>query len=233
MVQEEIKTRNNIRTLNETGHGKFSGKYAFSGMIKCGVCGDTYRRHYQYNKYKKYYTWACKRHENTGMANCSAKPIKEKALEDAFVKSLNEILTKKEELLNRFKNAIDNAITDDYSKAIKELDTKIEFEQNEIVRLLEIKDKIPTEDYDRRLMILANKINKFQIQKEEIVSEYGKIQIAEIRKEEIIKLLNNGRIITEFDQTILKMLVKEIRVKNDSEIEFIYKCGIRNIQKVR
>ncbi|MCM1224268.1 MAG: recombinase family protein, partial [Lachnospiraceae bacterium] len=61
MVQQEFRNRREMRSSGETGHGKFSGKYPFSGMIVCGECGETYRRHQQYNTTKKYYIWVCKR----------------------------------------------------------------------------------------------------------------------------------------------------------------------------
>lgn len=92
MVQQEFKKRTGLRSSNISGHGKYSGKYAFSGMIVCGECGETYRRHQQYNQYKKYYIWACKKHENIGAEYCKAKPIKEDAIEKAFVRAVNSLI---------------------------------------------------------------------------------------------------------------------------------------------
>ncbi|MDE7071315.1 MAG: zinc ribbon domain-containing protein [Clostridia bacterium] len=76
---------------NNNSHfkAKDSRKRSF---LNCGECGETYRRHQQYNKYKTYYIWVCKRHENTGKQNCSAKPLKEDAIEKAFVRAFERLI---------------------------------------------------------------------------------------------------------------------------------------------
>lgn len=66
LVKQEFKNRTELRSSSRTGHGKYYGKYAFSGMIICGECGETYKRHQQHNAGTKYYIWACKKHENMG-----------------------------------------------------------------------------------------------------------------------------------------------------------------------
>ncbi len=125
LVQEEFKRRKSLRASTETGNGKFSGKYAFSGMIVCGECGETYRRHQQYNQYKVYPTWACKVHENTGAKNCMAKPIKEKALEDAVVRAINRLISDKEQFLAELKETVLEVMVDDTNDPIVRIDKEI------------------------------------------------------------------------------------------------------------
>lgn len=38
---KEKERRNELRSSGDTGKGKYSGKYVFSGMIICGSCGES------------------------------------------------------------------------------------------------------------------------------------------------------------------------------------------------
>ncbi len=44
-AQAERARRINLRSVTETGKGRYSGLYAFSGKLVCGLCGAGYRRH--------------------------------------------------------------------------------------------------------------------------------------------------------------------------------------------
>lgn len=100
IVHQEFRNRKELKCGK--GHGKYFGQYPFSGIIICGECGETYRRYQQYTKNNKYDIWICKRYENTGKIDCSAKPIREKSLEGAFVKALNDITNNKVKDIRRF-----------------------------------------------------------------------------------------------------------------------------------
>lgn len=45
MVQYEKKRRLELRSTTNTGKGKYSSKYPFSGLLVCGECGSKFRRH--------------------------------------------------------------------------------------------------------------------------------------------------------------------------------------------
>lgn len=228
LVQEEFKRRKSLRASTETGNGKFSGKYAFSGMIVCGECGETYRRHQQYNQYKVYPTWACKVHENTGAKHCTAKPIKEKALEDAVVRAINKLMENKEQFLAELKATVLEVMLDDSNDYIVRIDTEIAELQNDITVAIERMQKaeITAEEYKTLVDGYKRKIDVLNLDKEEIIFENGKLQLLEYRIAEVEDLLGNGRILEEFDKNVFKGLVQRIIVLSQKEIQIDFKCGI-------
>lgn len=228
LVQEEFKRRKSLRASTETGNGKFSGKYAFSGMIVCGECGETYRRHQQYNQYKVYPTWACKVHENTGAKHCTAKPIKEKALEDAVVRAINKLLDNKEQFLAELKETVLEVMLDDTNDPIVRIDTEIAELQNDITIALERMQKaeITAEEYKTLVDGYKRKIDVLNLDKEEILFENGKMKLLEYRIAEVEELLGTGRVLKEFDRSLFKGLVQRIIVLTQKEIQIDFKCGI-------
>lgn len=228
MVQQEFQNRQSLRSTGETGCGKFSGKYPFSGMIVCGECGETYRRHQQYNKYKKYYIWVCKRHENNGAEYCKSRPIKEEALEKAFVRALNELIGDKEQILEKLQSATVSEITDSCATAINEVNAEIEKLQEQMMELLMKRNngEITDKEYEQQSQQVGMKIDQLLMRKEEILSEQGKVQLASYRIEEVTKLLQTGKILEEFDRVMFKSLVRKITVLSNKEIEIEFECGI-------
>lgn len=200
----------------------------FSGMIICGSCGESYRRHQQYNKYKKYYTWVCKQHENEGKSKCKAKPIQEEALKKAFVTSLNSLIGNKEALLDKLKNAISDTLKENADGRLAELDRKIKAEQEAIVDSLRDRQigKITEEEYIKISRQGMYNVDNLNMERLTITAELGKMQLADYRKEEIIKLLNTSDKLTTFDETIFKSLVREIKVTAPKEIEIYYNCEL-------
>ncbi len=229
LVQQEFIGRNELRSSIRTGHGKYSGKYAFSGMIICGECGETYRRHQQYNAYKKYYIWVCKRHENTGKENCGAKPISEEALERAFVRALNGLIENREEILAELQSAVVTQMSDSCESEVADVDAEIQNIQNRIVDLLMDKNggRLTEKEYERQTQLLKFQIDELNLKKEVMLNEQGKMQIAEYRADAVTDLLQTGKILDEFDKTIFKSLVRQIKVVGDKKVEFEFECGIK------
>lgn len=229
MVQQEFKNRNELRSSCQTGRGKYSGKYPFSGMITCGECGETYRRHQQYNKYKTYYIWVCKRHENTGKQNCSAKPLKEDSIEKAFVRALNGLLKERDKILDRLTNTIVGEITDDCGRDTKEIDESIQKAQDQIVQALRQYQlgQIGSEEYERTTKELKMEIDALNLKKAEIFDEQSKVQLAEYRIDAVKRLMQDGTMLEEFDKTVFKSLVKKMKVINERELEIEFECGIK------
>lgn len=229
MVQQERMNRKNLRSGSATGKGKFSGKYAFSGMIICGECGETYRRHQQYSGDKKYYIWVCKTHENTGKGNCPAKPIKEKALEEAFVRALNRLMENSQEILDEVRLAAETEITDSCEAAVEEVQKQIEEAKNALATLLQKRSigLITPEEYEAQSKKLKNDIDMLNFRKEATLTEQSTMQLAEYRTAAVVDLLTNGTMLQEFDKVIFKSLVKRITVLNRQEIEIEFECGIK------
>ena len=181
-----------------------------------------------YNKYKKYYIWVCKKHENTGAEFYKSRPIKEEALEKAFVRALNELIGDREQILAQLQSATVSEITDSCAMAISEVDKDIEKLQDEMMELLTKRNsgELTDKEYEQQSQQVEMKIDQLLMRKEEILSEQGKVQLASYRIEEVTKLLQSGTILEEFDRVIFKSLVKKITALSNKEIEIEFECGI-------
>lgn len=234
MVQQEFVNRNEIHTAcKESGKGKYSGKYPFSGMITCGECGETYRRHQQYTKTKKYYIWVCKRKENTGNKNCPSRPIHEEALKRAFVRALNEIIMNGEEILETVKESVISTISEPHEKWIAEIQAVIDGHQRELAELLKLRqnDGLDDKEYERQSAAILHRIDEQNFKKSAILIEQSKMELLEYRIEKITKLLSDGKLLQEFDESIFKSMVKEINIIRGREVEFKFECGI-NVREI-
>ena len=60
----------------QTANRKKPSRSAFSGLIRCGICGNTYKRITCRNKY----FWNCTTFQTKGKAECTAKKIPEDTL---------------------------------------------------------------------------------------------------------------------------------------------------------
>lgn len=65
------------------------------------------------------------------------------------------------------------------------------------------------------------------------MAEQGRVQLAEYRLDVINGLLQSGKILDEFDKTIFKSLVRQIKVVKEKEIEIDFECGIKVREAVR
>lgn len=171
----------------------------------------------------------CKRHENIGKQNCSAKPLKEDAIEKAFVRALNGLFKERDKILDRLTNTIVGEITDDCGRDTQEIDGSIQIAQDKIVQALKQYQlgQMEIEEYERTTKELKMKIDTLNLKRAEILDEQSKVQLAEYRIDAVKRLLQDGAMLKEFDKTMFKSLVKRMKVIHENELEIEFECGIK------
>lgn len=102
-----------------------------------------------------------------------------------------------------------------------------------IVSLLKDKQdgKLTPNEYDTASRKLMFEIDELNLKKEEMMTEQISIQLAKYRADAVTALLKTGKILDEFDKTIFKSLVRNIKVIADKEIEIEFECGIKVREK--
>ena len=88
-VQAEFERRSSMRGYSQTCKSGYTSGYAFSGKLFCQNCGSKFRRASWGNGKNKQYVWRCINREQNGVDQCSTKTVKEKALEQAFLRVMN------------------------------------------------------------------------------------------------------------------------------------------------
>lgn len=81
------KAQERLRMLaQQTANRKKPTRSAFSGLIHCGLCGNTYKR----VTYRKKHYWNCTTFQTKGKSECAAKRIPEETLEVLTCEVLGE-----------------------------------------------------------------------------------------------------------------------------------------------
>ena len=81
------KAQERLRILaQQTSNRKKPTHSAFSGLIRCGLCGNTYKR----VTYRKKHYWNCTTFQTKGKSECAAKRIPEETLEVLTCEVLGE-----------------------------------------------------------------------------------------------------------------------------------------------
>lgn len=121
-----------------------------------------------------------------------------------------------------------------YTMTYSILDAEIQKAQNQIVELLISKNsgQITDEEFNKQSQKLKFHIDELNLQKQVVINEQGKVQLAEYRADAITELLKSGKILEKFDKTIFKCLVHRIIAVADKEVEFEFECGIKVREKL-
>lgn len=111
LVQEEMTRRTAARLperLSEPPQEKvvYSGKYALSGILLCGICNSPYRRCTWRRNGKTRIVWRCQNRLTNGPRNCASSPtIPEPSLHQTLTTAINGMLYQKEYLFQPFETA--------------------------------------------------------------------------------------------------------------------------------
>lgn len=221
-VQEEIKKRQlESITTGDIG-SRYSSKYPFSGMIECGECGTKFRRFSQTHQSKSVIVWVCQQHQKD-ITKCKMKPIKEKLIEDAFIRSLNYIITNKDTLLNitgcNIESVLDNSTIND----LNEMQKTVEIKQKRLLELTKLSykkdaqlDKLSGETTDliAEIKAMNNNITRLKNNK-------SKKSLQDIRLKDIKKYLDIA--LTEFNGTIFRQLIEKVIAISSTRVRFVFK----------
>ena len=242
-AQKILAKRNTNRNVHQEGQkrNKFSRKYAFSCMIKCGFCGGTLtRRNWHSSSAYTKTIWQCVTATKNGKRHCPhCKGIPEEVIENAFVKSYQLLCTDQQEIVDEFLQKVEGILNDDTS--LKRL-PKIEKEMADLHRrkekLLDLRldNNIDRDIYEKKNQELSEQLKKLQEEQERLM-ELGRNQDnTRTRLREFRKVLGSGEILENFDRVVFESVVEKIVIGgyNDEGVEeplkitFVYKTGIHS-----
>ena len=105
----------------EKGNGKYQQRYAFSGKIICGECGDTFKRRIHTCTTYKYVAWACNTHLKD-KATCGMKYARDDEIKAAFITMLNKLIYGHRLVLAPYLKALENSSGDEAVQRIQHLE---------------------------------------------------------------------------------------------------------------
>ncbi len=228
MARVEIEKRKRVRGVTDSGLGRYSSQYAFSGLLYCGECGTKYRRHSQWNGDVKTPIWVCLLKQSSKNQECKELPIKEAVLEQAFVESLKRLIESRDQFRERLQENIISIVAEKDDQTIIKIDSKIETAQNQMLQLnRDSRDgRLTREDYIISYDTIALNLEKLLADRGVMTASNEHSNTSVSRMEEMRNMLDMVGNIETFNGDLLKALVEKIIVKHKHEIEIYFKCGL-------
>ena len=216
-VQEELSRRANI---NEGSNKKriYSSKYALSSLIKCGKCGEIYRRVVYTNRGVKVPVWRCLTRIEEGPHTCDAETLSEELIQEKVLEAINKIIDGKEQIKRIIKSNIEKALIKKSGNEIIKLDQKMLDIQKEVLKKANAK-----EDYTD----LALRLEELRGEKSEIMLKEAENENLKERLKEMNEFLEEKEIrIDRFDDVLVRKLIESIEINGDT-ILVEFKSGIK------
>ena len=224
LVQKEIKHR-------KENAEAMKGKYLFSGRIRCGHCGGTYGPKVWHSKdrYRKV-VWQCNEKYAQRHHKCSSPHLYEDALQDLFVKAVNSIISRKDEIIGNFGKITEEIFDTSQDEAQLEA---LRVERRDIVSRME---QLNTEHastvmdqrtYQSRFDQLSNQysvVNKHLTNLEDSIRER---KSRKTKTELFLKGLKKQEgVVTEFTEHLWHSLADHAVIYNKEDVRFIFKNGM-------
>ena len=241
-VQEEKARRASIyradtKKKNIEIKGKYSSKYVLSDIMVCAECGQPYRRQV-WSKYRaKRAVWRCDNRLKHGSKRCKHSPtLKEEILHEAIMTAVNSVVEDQGEFVQAFRENVIRIIGS-YSAAAEptEYDSQIEELQKKMMKLIEDSAKAESADevFDKEYRIIADEIKELKKKKTKVVRERQLAESYDQRMQDMESYMRKTNYLKkEFDDDLVRRLLRAVRVINESKIEIQFQSGIVMIQRI-
>lgn len=201
-VQDELLRRANIHA----GKNKriYSSKYALSSLVRCGKCGDIYRRIVWNNRGKKSVRWRCVTWVQQGPNVCSSPNIPETELQEAVRTAINQTIRKRKEIMKTLQQNIESVIVDGN---LEEINSRLTALQEELIRLANER---------KSYSAIADEIELLREQREKCMQDTAAAQGTKQRIESVRDFLkSHSEELEEYDENLTRLLVESITVYED------------------
>lgn len=241
-VQEEKARRASIyrtdtKKKNVEIKGKYSSKYVLSDIMVCAECGQPYRRQV-WSKYgAKRAVWRCDNRLKHGSKRCKHSPtLKEEILHEAIMTAVNSVVEDQGEFVQAFRENVIRIIGS-YSATAEptEYDSRIEELQKKMMKLIEDSAKAESADevFDKEYRIIADEIKELKKKKTKVVRERQLAESYDQRMQDMESYMRKTNYLKkEFDDDLVRRLLRAVRVINESKIEIQFQSGIVMTQRI-
>lgn len=234
------KNRNTVKS-KDGKREKFSRKYAFSCLLKCGFCGSnlsrrTWHSNSQYNKV----IWQCVTGTKKGKKYCpNSKVTEEIAIEKAFLESYRQLTSNSKDIVNKFLELIESTLNDNtLEKNIKKLEREIfniSKKQNPLVDL-RLEEKIDSVLYEEKYPSLQKQYSEKSKEKEALEFNSKNNNEIKSRMKTFKTMLERKEVLKEFDRYLFQSIVEKVIVGEIDEngnvdpykLTFVYKTGFKD-----
>lgn len=235
-VQAEFARRTSGKApstkLAPTGQACYSAKYALTGIVICGECGNQYRRCVWNKRGQKRPVWRCSNRIDYGSKYCHKSPtIYEVPLKAAILDAINSVMSDKGVLIQQIEDAMrmELILFPGGTMSAGDIERKIKELEAEFQALFEEAQKEPggymkyTEEFQR----ITNNIAELKNKKSLLMEKQQSDSAANKRIQDAVRLLNNSSAeVTEWDEGMIRQLVDYVKVLAEDRVLICLRGGI-------
>ena len=157
MAKAERQRRVEMRSSVNTGNGRYSSKYPYSGLLVCAKCGGKFRRFGRKLASGEYVpTWICVTHQKHPEI-CDMLPIKESDLDKAYKEAVERLLGNVEEVNDMIRETIEEEVLIERESDLTTVQQSIEIEQQKILDLFQRRRRndMTLKEYDQEYAVIS------------------------------------------------------------------------------
>lgn len=232
MVKKEMLRRREDKD-SAVGSSRYTSKYAFSGLLICGICGHRLRRHVRtVGSGSKVPAWGCSNRIKNGRAACDSKHISEEQLQRTYLAAIRDMIDGADEIMDTVRDNAGLVMEPENKKALDEIERQIIEVQEAVLKLHRDKRMrgMPDSEYNARIQEHSRRMGKLEKQR-------GKLKNTEDRYSEVKAWLDafegsiqSGEILDVGNGMVMKALVDRVIIWK-GRIEIRFKCGV-GVEKV-
>ena len=224
LVQAEVLRRNGMS-------GRHSNTHIFSTKIQCADCGAWFGPVvYHSNTPKRRIVWRCSDKYNKAHEKCHTPALDIEAIKDAFVRSLNEKLEHRDEVLGNLmeiRNLISGGERTLQQQTALWEESRLLEEQIQALIMQNARIAMDQEQYQKEFDELVERHSRVKQEYEEqaIAAEQDVGRVAQI--DYFISTLEElNAPVTEFDEQLWISMVDHVVVHSKEDIRVVYRDGI-------
>lgn len=225
-VQALIRQRANEKGIAKASD-KYQNRYAFSGKIVCGECGNTFKRRIHSCTGYKYAAWCCNTHIED-KNKCHMLFVKDESLKHAFTTMVNKLISSHRQILKPYLDSLKNASKDNSLKRIQQLQTLLaqNTEKRDTLTMLMTQGIIDPVFFNQEANKLLTQADNFRNEIEALKNEVSGNVSKVTETTALIHFCEKSAMLREFDEDLFERFVKRIIVHSRKDIRFELKCGL-------
>lgn len=218
---------------NGTDTYRYQNRYGFSGKIKCGECGGTFKRRQHYKPSGDYVAWTCTTHLES-KADCSMLYISDEGIKLAFLTMMNKLVYGHNVILKPLLRNLRGMDDKDRLLRIQELEIQIEsnIDRKQILTNLMATGVLEPDVFNKENNALVTEEQRLRAEKEKLVSFVGgdKVRMKELQK--LMAFTSKGEMLTVFSDEMFLEFVDSITVESREKIVFHLNCGLNLAERL-
>ena len=218
-VQEEMERRSNLTSGDGRKKRLYSSKYALSGIVFCGHCGEIYRRIRWNNRGCRSTVWRCVSRvlKKSSEVDCPARTVHEETLHEAVVAAINQVLALDEMFFENYRKSLDAALGANSELSLREIEELLTEKQRVLVSL---------SPEDPRYEAVADEIYGLRDRKQQVLMDDANRETAVRRAEELMEFVRAQEDeIEKYDDSLVRKLIEKVTVYDD-RINVAFKYGV-------